>query len=231
MENNRLDTVVSSLDSARNNVDLPAFVYPTSETKRQLISPPPFAVKLAMFSDLLDVAFQRADAMTNLPAVHFQLGFAGTAGADAAAKTGQIFPMSCQSGQAVFELGEFNLQLAFFSASAPRKNIEDEASAVDDFCFEGFLEVLGLAGRSSSSNMTTSTPSRRTSSRSSSTFPFPMKCRGIGPLSSLHDFIDYACASGRGQLTQLIQRVCDQYCVFHHPQGVGARGSYSRSLA
>src|SRR5438093_10653652 len=42
--------------------------------QRQLIPPAALPMELAMFADLLDVALERADAMPDLAAVHFQFG-------------------------------------------------------------------------------------------------------------------------------------------------------------
>src|SRR5262249_54500114 len=60
----------------------------------QLIAPTPFAVKLPVFSDLLDVATKRGDAMPDLPSVHFQFRFAGASGADSAAETRQVIAIT-----------------------------------------------------------------------------------------------------------------------------------------
>src|SRR5215510_15742726 len=46
-----------------------------------------FSMQLAMFPDLLDVAFERAYAMPDLAAVHFQLGLTRAARTNTAAKS------------------------------------------------------------------------------------------------------------------------------------------------
>ena len=62
-----------------------------------------------MLPNRLDLAFQRANAVPNLPAVHLQFGFAGTARTDSAAQTRQIVSVSRQSRQPVIELSQFDL--------------------------------------------------------------------------------------------------------------------------
>src|SRR5438067_2356552 len=99
-------------------------------------------MKLAMLADLPDVAFQHADPMPDLAAVHFQFCFAGPARSNSAAETGQVRSMSCQSRKLVFQLRKFNLKLAFFGARAPRKDIQNQAGAVDNLRLEGYFEIF-----------------------------------------------------------------------------------------
>ena len=70
------------------------------------------------------------DAAVNLPAVGFQLGFAGTSGADAAAQLRHLHASSGQSRQHVFELRQFHLQLAFARSRVAGKDVEDQLRAV-----------------------------------------------------------------------------------------------------
>src|SRR5262245_52354575 len=100
-----------------------------------------------MLPNLLDVAFESTDAMPDLPPVHFQLGLTRTARPDATAKSRQIFAITGQSCQPVFELRKLDLQLAFFGSRSTRENVEDKSGAIDDFSFEDFLQVLRLARR------------------------------------------------------------------------------------
>ena len=80
------------------------------------------------------------DAQVDLAAVGFELGFAGAPGADATAELGHRFAASCEAWELVFELREFDLELAFAGAGMAGEDVEDELRAVDDaageFCFK-----------------------------------------------------------------------------------------------
>src|SRR5262245_9017966 len=84
--------------------------------------------------DLLDTAGDAA-------AVGFELGFAGTAGADSAAEARHLDAASGEPRQAVIQLREFDLQAAFASAGTRREDVENELCAVDDLGIQRFLEV------------------------------------------------------------------------------------------
>src|SRR5215831_2354233 len=115
--------------------------------QRQSILTSPFSVELAMFSNLLDVTFKSTDAVTNLPAVHFELRFAGATSANAAAQSRQVLSISRQTRQPVFQLCKLDLELAFFCAGATREDVQNKSGSVDNLSLEGFLQVLCLAGR------------------------------------------------------------------------------------
>src|SRR5204862_4161694 len=72
--------------------------------ERQPIPPAALPMQLPMLANLLDISFERADPMTDLPAIHFQFGFAGSPRADSAAQTREIFSMAGQSRQPIFQL-------------------------------------------------------------------------------------------------------------------------------
>src|SRR5438132_13194939 len=112
-----------------------------------MIPAAPFTMKLAVFPHLLDLAFQRADALPDLPAIHFEFRFAGTARANAAAKPREVVSVAGQSSQAVFELGKLDLKLALLRPSAPGEDVQDQTGPVDDFRLKGFFEVPRLAWR------------------------------------------------------------------------------------
>ena len=104
-------------------------------------------MQLPVLANLLDISFERADPMADLPAIHFQFGFAGTSRADSAAQTREVFSMAGQSRQPIFQLCKLNLKFAFLRARAVRKDIENQTGTIDDFGIERFLEILRLAGR------------------------------------------------------------------------------------
>src|SRR5262245_28549991 len=62
--------------------------------ERQLVLATPLSMQLPVLPDLFDVPFQGADAVANLPPIHFQFGFTRTARADAATETGEIIPIA-----------------------------------------------------------------------------------------------------------------------------------------
>ena len=61
--------------------------------------------------------------------------------------TGQVSPGARQTGKAVFILRQFNLHLAFVALSALGKNVQNQAGAVNDACFQFSLEIALLSGR------------------------------------------------------------------------------------
>ena len=67
----------------------------------------------------------------NFSAIGFELGFARTPGADAAAQLRHFDSASAQPRQHVLQLRQFHLQLAFPRPRMFRKNIEDQLGAVD----------------------------------------------------------------------------------------------------
>src|SRR5205807_8746408 len=104
-------------------------------------------MKLPVFADLSDITLQHADLMPDLPAIRFQFRFTGTARADSAAETGEVRALSGQSRELVFQLREFDLELAFLCAGAAGEDVEDEAGAIHDLCLQSLFEVPRLAGR------------------------------------------------------------------------------------
>ena len=85
---------------------------------------------------------QLGNALADLAPVHFQLGFAGAAQANAARAAGapaaaaglagQVGPGAGQAGQAVFILRQFHLQHAFAGLGVLGEDIQDQRGAVDD---------------------------------------------------------------------------------------------------
>ena len=93
-----------------------------------------------IFDLLLDVP----DAAVDLATVGFKLGFARSAGADAAAELRHFHAASGQSRQHIFELRQFHLQLAFSGAGVVRKNVENELRAIDDAGVDDALDIALL---------------------------------------------------------------------------------------
>ena len=92
------------------------------------------------------VVLDLLDAAGDAAAVGFQLGFAGTAGADAAAQPRHLHAVAGEARQQVVQLRQFHLQAAFAGAGARGEDIEDELGAVDDLGIEGLFQVALLGG-------------------------------------------------------------------------------------
>src|SRR5438093_12349556 len=100
-----------------------------------------------MLSDVFDFPLQRTDAMPNLPAIHFEFCFTGTARSNTTAKPREVFSMSRQSRKTIRELREFDLQLAFFCSRSSAEKIKDQSGPVDDLGVECFFKVFCLTWR------------------------------------------------------------------------------------
>src|SRR5438270_4323197 len=87
------------------------------------------------------------DAAINLAAVGLELGFAGSAGADAAAELRHLDTASGEARQHVFELCKFDLQLAFAGTGVAGKDVEDQLGAIDDAGLHDLLDVALLRRR------------------------------------------------------------------------------------
>ena len=169
-----------------------------------------------MFSNLFDIALQRTDPVAYLPPIHFQLCFAGASRADSTTQPREIFPVTSQSRQPIFQLCQFDLKFALLRSRAPPKNIEDQTRSIDDFDIQGLFEVLCLAGR----KLVVENDDVHTFNQNF----FPQfldltlsdESCGIGPVSPLDHLIDDACAGRGSQLTQFIETVgTNEYCILH----------------
>jgi hypothetical protein len=78
--------------------------------------------------------------------VGFELGFARAAQADAALLPLQVGPAANQSRRQMFELSQFDLQLALRTLRSLRKDIENQTGAVDDATLHQALQVTFLSG-------------------------------------------------------------------------------------
>src|SRR5262249_40409523 len=94
-----------------------------------------------------ELAADLLDAMADHAAVGFELGLAGTSGADAAAQALEMLPLAHEARQEVGELGQLDLQLALHGARTLGEDVEDERGAVDDLEAERAAEVALLHGR------------------------------------------------------------------------------------
>src|SRR5436190_18819001 len=94
------------------------------------------------------IARNPGNAILNAPAIRFQLGFTFTAAhADASLLARQVTPEPGESRQQMLKLRQFDLQLAFATARALGKDIQNQRRAVENFAIENFLEVSALSWR------------------------------------------------------------------------------------
>ena len=74
---------------------------------------PLFAMQGAAGAHAFEIVLELADARGDAAAVGFEFGFAGSAGADAAAQTGDCDALAREPRQQIFQLRQFDLQTAF----------------------------------------------------------------------------------------------------------------------
>ena len=79
----------------------------------------------------IEPAPQGLDSFTDQAAVSFKLGFTWAAQADTAFLTFQMGPAANQARREVLQLGQFNLDLALVALCTLRKNVENQAGAID----------------------------------------------------------------------------------------------------
>ena len=101
----------------------------------------------------VDLTAQLGHAGTDAATVEFDLRLTGPARADsgtacdtATGLPGQRLTPTAQTRQEVFELGEFDLGLAFAGFRVLGEDVEDERDAVDDLDLDDVLESAPLAG-------------------------------------------------------------------------------------
>ena len=87
------------------------------------------------------------DAALNLAAIGFELGFAGTAGADAAAQLRHCLALAGEPRQHVLKLRQLDLQLAFAGARVAGKDVQNELRPVENPAGKLGLEVAQLGRR------------------------------------------------------------------------------------
>jgi len=97
-------------------------------------------------ADGFELGLDVGEAGLDLAAVGFELGFAGAAGADAAAELRHGATPTGEARELVFELGELDLELAFAGFGVAGEDVQDELGAVDDVAGEARLDVAELRG-------------------------------------------------------------------------------------
>ena len=113
--------------------------------RRHLATAARHARARAPATNRLELALERADTAADQAPVGFELRFARTAQADAAALPLQMGPAAHQACGHVLKLRQFDLQLALVRTRPRREDVEDQAGAVDDARLERALEIALLA--------------------------------------------------------------------------------------
>ena len=88
------------------------------------------------------------NAVAHAASVSFEFRFAGAASADAASESGESGILSGdETRQQIFQLCQFNLNLAFARLRALSEDVEDELRAINHFevcCFRKRAHLRGL---------------------------------------------------------------------------------------
>ena len=132
---------------------------------------------------LLDALFEQLDAVLQLAAVAFELGFARTtheADAARAALALKVGPGADQPALLIVEMRQFDLQHAFARRRPLAEDLEDQPGAVEHLG-AGFLLEIALLDRMRARHRPAATRSSRPRPawRSRPTWPPPMKVAGL----------------------------------------------------
>ena len=105
------------------------------------------ALLLAHAAHGFEIELELIDAALDAAAIGFELGFAGSAGADAAAQLRHGFAAAGETRQHVFELRQLHLQLALAGAGVAGKDVENQLRAVEHAAGQSGLKIAQLRGR------------------------------------------------------------------------------------
>ncbi len=156
--------------------------------------------------DIFYLLLYVAHAPRNLAAIGFQLGFTGTARANAAAQLRHLHAVPGQPRHHVLQLRQLDLQLAFAGARMPRKNVEDELRAVDHAPLNDFFNIALL--RRTEIVIEEQHVGVDRGSRASNFFQLARanQRRRIGPVAPLQNLADHLRPGAFRQCTQFGQR-------------------------
>src|SRR6202521_1016514 len=111
------------------------------------------ALDRARALDIAEPLAQASEALAYTAAVDFELGFAGAADADTAARGAaaaglarEMDPLARQARLQIAELRDLDLELALQRARALGEDVEDELAAVDHAQLQLLLQVARLCG-------------------------------------------------------------------------------------
>ena len=114
---------------------------------RPLMALAALALHRTNFPHPFEFALQPPDPFLHPPPIDFQLRFARTARADAAALPREVAPHPRQARQQILQLRELDLQTAFTTPRALRENIENELGAVEHLAGKKIFQVASLRRR------------------------------------------------------------------------------------
>ena len=120
------------------------------------------------------------NALDETAAIDFELGLAGTPGADATGLLGERATRAAKTRQAVLEQRELDLGLAFRRARVLGEDVENDRRAVDRRAPEDLLKVALLGRREVVLEDHGVGVNREAISRNSRTLPEPMNVAGSG---------------------------------------------------
>src|SRR5688572_9835520 len=101
-----------------------------------------------MLSLSFDFTFEAINAITDAASISFEFSFARTSPADSAGQTRECRILTGdQSRQQVFQLRQFDLDLAFFRLRALREDVENQLRTVDDLQIRCFGQRADLRRR------------------------------------------------------------------------------------
>ena len=135
---------------------------------------------LALLLDLLEALGEDAHALPDQAPVGLELRLARTAQANAALLALQVRPAAHQAARDVLQLRQFHLELAFEAARALRKDVENQAVAIEHAPADVLLEIALLARRERMIDENDVRYGAAAAARTSSALPLPMKKRGSG---------------------------------------------------
>lgn len=95
---------------------------------------------------LCERLFEGCDSSTDSSAIHLELLLSRTTGSDAGTETGERGTLTCETGQAVAELSELDLNFPLTGMSVLGKYVEDQRCPVHHPDFQSIFE-LGLLAR------------------------------------------------------------------------------------
>src|SRR6266498_4854273 len=99
------------------------------------------------FADVFQFVFEQRDAFAHAAAVDFELGFAGSAPADAAHQPGHLGAAAGQPRQQVLQLRQLDLNASLGGLRALGEDVQDQLRAVENLQVGGLVDGAHLGGR------------------------------------------------------------------------------------
>ena len=87
------------------------------------------------------------NAAADFIAVHFELGFAGTASSDAAPEARERVSPTAKARQEIRKLGQFHLKTSFLCRGPLGEDVKDQLRSIDDLRLEFVFQIASLGRR------------------------------------------------------------------------------------